>query len=48
MMIKFYYIGVPVCMIIQAIIMMWTGWMVTKIACKRRRKRHEIKQEGEG
>ena len=35
--IKFFYAAMPVCMIVQTLVMMWTGWMVTKIACRRRR-----------
>jgi hypothetical protein len=27
-------------MIVQTLVMMWTGWMVTKIACRRRKRRN--------
>ena len=35
--IKFFYAAMPVCMILQTTATLWMAWMVTKIACRKRR-----------
>lgn len=39
-MIKFYYIGVPVCMMVQTLTMVYMALVLNKIS-KRRRRRQE-------
>ena len=40
-MVKFYYIGVPVCMIVQTLVMIYMALVLNKISKKRRRRKED-------